>query len=269
MTSKRGLFVVVDGLDVAGKGEGGVRALIEREQKLGKAVFDTIGFARAYAKGRPQVKDFYNPPHWLWHTIVTAEPSYTGTGQDFRERITSRENAKLGIYTVEEQIDAVSVDRSVQMREVVIPALLRGLNVIQSRCVASTLAYQVEAGVRAGKDERELLEKILAKDGTRLQLGEYRPDLLIIMTIEDQEEFRKRLESRELTSKSDNSAFERWSFQQALIARYKSQQMRELFESAGTRVAYINTTDMSLEETKAKVAEEYEKFLNSRQDFNR
>lgn len=67
---ERGLFVVVEGPDGVGKGEA-ERAIIQYEQKFGRAVLDTVAFSRAHRKGLPELKDFWNPQK---HIMIPYPP---------------------------------------------------------------------------------------------------------------------------------------------------------------------------------------------------
>src|SRR3989344_9053702 len=127
---KKGLFIVIDGLDGIGKGEI-ERALIEYEQKLKRAVFDSVAFCRAHKKGLPEFMDFWNPPEIYYDTIITSEPTHTWVGQAIREEIIAKNSRN---YSSEMQIQAYSLDRLISMMRLVIPALSNGLRVIQSRC---------------------------------------------------------------------------------------------------------------------------------------
>ncbi len=84
--SRQGLFVVVDGLDGIGKGEV-ERAIVGYEQKLGRAVLDTVAFSRATRKGLPELRDFWSPPETYYDTLSTAEPTYAGIGHIIRNEM--------------------------------------------------------------------------------------------------------------------------------------------------------------------------------------
>src|SRR3989344_1754880 len=139
--SRKGIFVVIDGADGIGKGE--METAMRRcEEKQGRAVFDTIGWSKAYGDS-PELKDFFGIPVPHFNTIMTAEPRYVGIGADIRNEITFK---NFRTYPTRVQIESYSIDRLIQMGRVVVPALENGLNVLQSRSVASTLTYQVLIG---------------------------------------------------------------------------------------------------------------------------
>ena len=149
--TERGLFIVVDGLDGVGKGEV-ERAIITYEQKLGKAVFDSVAFSKANAKGLPELIDFWNPPETYYNTVITAEPTYEGIGHSIRFEIIVRDGRE---YSAETEIQAYSLNRLIQMKRVVIPAISNRLNVVQSRCFSATLTYQSLRAEDEGKNPEE------------------------------------------------------------------------------------------------------------------
>jgi thymidylate kinase len=265
---RRGNFVVIDGLDGIGKGEA-ERAIVGYEQKLGRAVFDTVAFSRAESKGLPELIDFWNPPARHYHTIITAEPTYEGIGKVIRDQLINKDND--GEYTPEELIQSYAINRHVLMRRVVIPAIENGINVIQSRCFAASCTYEpLKAWFEAkatGKPKKECdaIEKrmrnlVMRQRGNQLQL-ERAPGLLIIPTIKDVSEVIQRIEARKATRKDDKSVFDNIEFQTALKERYSSNWLRELFESHGTKVVYLDA-GISEEETRRQAVEIYKNFLD-------
>ena len=146
---RKGLFIVADGLDGIGKGEI-ERALIGYEQKLGRAVFDVISFSKANRKGLPELKDFWNPPYTYYDTIINAEPSYVGIGQIIRDEIISKNKRD---YSFMDEIEAYSLDRLVNMKRIVIPALINGVNVIQSSQSIRRVFLKVSKSVEKSRVE--------------------------------------------------------------------------------------------------------------------
>lgn len=255
---RKGYFIVIDGLDGVGKGEM-ERALMAYEQRLGRAVFDTVSFSRAHRKGLPELSDFWNPPEVYFDTITTAEPTYAGIGHNIRYEIIKNNLRK---YSSEDEIQAYSMDRLIQMLRVVIPALKNNLRVIQSRCCAATLTYQTLRAIEEGKDPEAVKKKILAQDGNALQLL-WAPDLLIIPRIDNPEELLRRLKGRGLAEKDDDAIFETLNFQSKLSPFYTSDWLREIFESRGTVVKYLDAS-LSPEETRKQAVEIYRRFLDSK-----
>lgn len=255
---RRGLFVVADGLDGIGKGVV-ERALIEFEQKLHKAVFDTIAFSKARAKGLPELSDFWDPPESHYDSVVTAEPTYAGIGHNIRNEIILRNGRN---YSSSVQIQMYGLDRLIQMRRVVVPALMNGLNVIQSRSMTSTICYQSSKAIDEGRDLREVRDEILSHEGNAYQLT-HPPDLLIIPTVPNIKVLERRWADRKERAKDDNSEFENLRFQAKISPYFSSDQLRKLFESRGTVVKYIDAA-VSEEHTRSEAVRIYREFLDSR-----
>jgi len=256
-TNKRGYFIVVDGLDAIGKGEI-IRALDSYEQKLGRAVFDTIAFSKANRKGLPDVQDFWNPPETYFDTIITAEPTYTGIGHQIRNEITKINNR---IYTSEDEIQAYGFDRLIQMKKVVIPALINGLNVIQSRCWAASRTYQLLRAIDERKNREEVIRRIEQHAGNKLQM-QWSPDLLIIPTIDTADKVITRLKERGETEKDDAVIFENLLFQERLKPLFEEPDLRRVFESNGTVVAYLNA-GISVDNSRKEAVIIYKAFLKT------
>lgn len=257
MVGKKGVFVVVDGLDGVGKGEV-ERAIIGYEQRQGRAVLDTVAFSRAHRKGLPELKDFWNPPEIYYDTLSTAEPTYASMGHTIRHEMIARNKR---VYSATSQIQAYSLDRLIQMKRVIIPALENGLHVIQARCCAATLTYQSIIAQDEGLDPVQIREEILKEEGNALQL-QYAPDLLIIPLIKDIGKLIQRLRERGYTRKDDNAIFENVEFQGRLNPLFRSTWLRNIFEKAGTKVCYIDAS-ISEHETRKRTLELYKDFLSS------
>ncbi len=253
---RRGLFIVVDGLDGIGKGVV-ERALDEYEQLHGKATFDAISFSRAHTKGLPELTDFWDPPRVHYHTVVTAEPNYAWTGHAIRQEMIARSGRSYNPHSL---IAALSVDREHSMKRVVQPALEHGLNVIQGRCVAATLCYQGHASGLKPSQLPDFAKRLCEYEGNRMQLQDFSPDLLIIPTIDDVNKVMERIQARMSRKKDDKSIFDNLEFQAQIKPFFESKELRALFEAAGTRVAYLDA-GLSQEETVDQTLKIYNEFL--------
>ncbi|MBU0907235.1 MAG: hypothetical protein KKD18_05750 [Nanoarchaeota archaeon] len=252
---RRGFYIVVDGLDGIGKGEV-IRSLKAFEERQGRAVFDTISASKARRKGLPELSDFWAPPETYYDSIIVAEPTYAGIGHNIRQEIIARNGRS---YTAEDEIQAYSLDRLMQLKRVIIPALQNGLNVISSRCCASTLTYQSVRAEDEGQDTERIRQRILAHAGNQLQL-EWAPNLLIIPTIDNPDELMERLRRRSDIRKEDNAIFEDVKFQERLKPLFESVWLRKIFQNRGTLVGYIDA-GKSVHETQRQAVEVYRNFL--------
>jgi thymidylate kinase len=249
----RGWFVVIDGLDGIGKGVI-EKSLVDYEISQGRKVFDTVGYS---------IKNGIIPTYddvKGYDTITTAEPTRAGIGKIIREEMVAKNGRE---YSVETQIESYSLDRLFQMRRLVVPCLENGINVIQSRSVASTLCYQSLKARIDGGNIGTIREAILRHEGNRLQLHNA-PGLLIIPTIADVDELMERIEKRKKTDgKDDNCEFENPEFQKALKPFYEEKWVGELFAFYGTSVKYLDA-GISKESTAEQAVELYKNFLAGR-----
>lgn len=242
-------FIVISGLDGIGKGTT-EKALLEYESSLGNSVFDSVKFS--VEKGRlPTLEEIGSS-----QVILTAEPTRCGIGKVIREEMIAKNGRD---YSSDAQIQAYSLDRLVQMKALVIPALTAGKRVIQSRCFAETLNYQLLEAIKEGKDPKAVRKNVLSHEGNKLQM-KYAPSLLIIPTIDDVNEIMRRIEARKADGKDDNCVFENAEFQGKLKPLFEDEWLRNLFVSRGSRVQYLNA-GISVQETKRQALEIYKRGL--------
>lgn len=244
---KNGLFVVVDGLDGIGKG------VIESELQdmLESPVFDSIQWCKENPDKRPSLDLLFG-----YKSVLTGEPTYSLLGRDIRDYFTAKENE--GVFTADELIQAYSLDRHLQMALFVVPALEAGYDVIQSRSFATTLCYQTLNAEDEGRNVEETKTKILEHPGNRYEIT-YAPDLLIIPTIGDISKLIERLDFRE---KKDNTIFENDKFLRRAKPFYESSWLKEIFENAKTKVAYLDA-GISIDSTRKQAGEIFESFLEN------
>ncbi len=238
-------FTVIAGLDGIGKGTI-EKALIDYERELGNKVFDSVKFS--IENGRlPSLEEIGN-----CQVILTAEPTHCWIGKVIREEIIAKNGQN---YSSEAQIQAYSLDRLVQMKSLVIPALINRKKIIQSRCFAETLNYQLLEAIKEGKNGDKVRQRVLEHEGNQLQL-KYCPSLLIIPTIKDIDELMKRIEDRKSEGKDDNCVFENLEFQGKLKPLFEDEWLKKLFEDQGSIVKYLDA-GISVEETKKQAIEIY------------
>jgi thymidylate kinase len=249
-----GRHVWIDGMDGVGKGQG-IIGIVEHLRGKSVRVVDMDNFGRE----RGLFPDFDNPtikkqpnPYFLdpgsLDVFVGSEPTYFGAGLTIRNEII-QSNGR--VYPAEETAQWYSMDRLVWYRRVVLPALRKGLTVIQSRGLITTMVYQpIQA--RDQKEEDLPLDRILEMPGNVLAEANL-PDLIIIPTVDDPAEVMRRIALRE---KKDGVDFENVEFQRQVKAGFENELLRGFFESRGTSVAYVDAGE-SIEATRANTVEAY------------
>lgn len=237
--NKKGILVMVDGIDGSGKGT---------------AVNALAGWATAKKMKVLDLKDYWKTKHTFpepkeineYDAIVSAEPTFSMVGQAIRQEIV-RDNGRH--YSAWTTAQAFSLDREILYRRVIIPALEQGKIIFQERGVTTSMIYQPVQG------EPLELEKILELSGNKLAL-EYRPDLLIIALVDPKEAVR-RLAERE---KKDNTIFEKLPFLEKIAARFAAPWFRELMESRGSQFVYLKT-DKTVYDTIEESVKIFENFI--------
>lgn len=241
------MFVVVDGLDGIGKGTI-ESALLER---IDGAAFDSVAWCKANPTERPDISLL-----GAYDAVLTAEPTYSGLGMDIRKTLIS--NANEGTFPSGLLIRAYALDREIQMRGFVVPALEMGYPVLQSRSMATSLCYQTLSAEDEGSLSIMVRDGVLRDPGNIYQL-ENAPDLLIIPTIGDIDELMSRLGKRD---KKDDAIFERREFLERAKGHYESDWLRDIFEDAGSKIAYLDA-GISVEESRDQAVEIYDGFLST------
>lgn len=240
----KGKLIIIDGLDGIGKGVV-ERAIAELLSDKGK-IFDLV----SYWKENNQ-----HPPYSMlrdYDILLSAEPTYTGIGKKIREELIVKGSTATPLETAQ----AYSDDRLILYNKIIIPALKDGKDIIQSRSVSTSLVYQ-----RVQSDESITLNSLMNDfEGNKFAL-ENAPDLLIIPTILNVAEVIKRLGGRK-DFKDDNCRFENLEFQLKIKPHYESDELREIFESRGTIVKYLDA-GISIEETKEQAIQIYLDFLKT------
>ncbi len=241
MAKRRGTFIIVDGIDGSGKGTI-VDAYVTWAQQQQLRVFDV----RAFAKEHQRLPE---PNEWQGSSvIVSAEPTHAGIGHVIRDEIV-KENARH--YSGLETAMAFSLDRHILYQKVILPALAKGILILQERGVSSSIAYQPLQG-------NVTLQQLLKLEGNAFTL-KHRPDLLIIpicpVTV-----CLQRLSKR---TKKDQAIFEKRAFLTKLDTRYRSAWFTKLFRSRGSRVEYLDTND-ALGQTQKYAVESINDFLTKK-----
>ncbi|NPE26424.1 hypothetical protein HNV12_00275 [Methanococcoides sp. SA1] len=242
---KRGKFIVVDGLDGVGKGVL-ESELVRKFEVSGKKVFDSVAWCKANLADRPDVSLLEG-----YGAVLTAEPTYSGLGLDIRRTLIANRNKER--FPSNTLLRAYALDREIQMRGLVVPAMERGVDDIQSRSLVTSLCYQTLNAEDEGRDPVEVRQEILDDPGNVYQLR-HAPDLVIIPTIGDIDELVRRLGVRD---KNDDAIFEHKEFLERAKGQYESSWLRDILIGAGCDVAYLDA-GISIESSRAQVGEIYD-----------
>lgn len=219
----RGRFLILDGLDGIGKGVflDAMRAEAERE---GLRILDLHEFWRTHGR-HPDLAEVDGVD-----ILLSSEPTYVGEGKRIREELIRKGTA----YPARLIAEAYAEDRRLLYAQAIIPALERGITVLQSRGVTTSLVYQPLDAERKG--ERLTRDEVAALPGNAFCLRpEVLPDLLLIPTVRDAKEAVRRLADRE---KQDDATFETYAFQLRVKEAFESDGFRRFFEERGVRVVY-------------------------------
>lgn len=233
-------FIMVDGLDGSGKGTV-VNTLKDHLEKKGKKIFDLREHCKQHT-AFPEFKEIQN-----YDVIVSTEPTYSYIGKAIREEIVKESERKYsGLSTAY----AFALDREVLYKKIIIPAIETGKIIIQERGVVSSFVYQPV------QLERISLRNIMDLPGNRLAM-KYAPSLLIITKVDPQVVIH-RLRERQ---KQDHAIFEKLVFQRQIAERYESGWLRNMFESKGSKVQFLDTNyPKTVEDTQKAAINMFEDF---------
>jgi dTMP kinase len=217
---KKGIFVMVDGVDGSGKGVI-IDTMASWAKKNNLKIFDL----KKYWENNfdfPSEKDLEE-----YDCIVSIEPTFSMVGRAIREEII-RDNGRD--YSAKAIAQAFSLDRDILYRKIVIPAIKQGKIIFQERGVPTSIIYQPL------QKNSITIEEVVELPGNKLAL-EYRPDLLII-SLTSPKEAIKRLEKRE---KKDEAIFEKLEFLRKTAKGYNSEWFKKIFEEKGASIHYLKT----------------------------
>lgn len=245
-TDQRGKFVVVEGLDGAGKAQGFLDIFAEEARKEGRKIFDLNEYWKKFNHHPPfeELKNF--------DVLLTSEPTYEGLGRYIRDEMIANNDRH---YSAEADAEAYALNRRILHEQVIIPALEKGIDIYQSRSVGS-FVYQLQSAIDQDKEEEFDVDKILALPGNVFCL-ENSMDYLIIPTIKDVNEAIRRSQTRD---KDDDCKFENLDFQLKIKPHYESDWFREIFEKHGVKVIYMDA-GQTLEYSNQQARDFYQKEL--------
>lgn len=215
---RRGTFIVVDGLDGAGKG-----VLVDHMgvflKRTGK-VFD----ARAFEK---RTGTFPAPYQWKGaKAILSAEPTHAFLGTVIRHELLHTDRT----YRQEIIAESYGIDRSMHYTAVLEPALRVGIHVIQERFLSTSLVY-------GPLQNKKITVSWLANLPGNRHAQELAPDLIIIADASPRN-IMKRLKAR--LHKQDNAIFEKRAFQRKAYEGFHAAWFRRFFTRLGTKIVYID-----------------------------
>lgn len=212
-------FVVVDGITGSGKSTI-IQAFRGWADNSGRRVFDLQTWYDAHPEPPTieNVKDF--------DLLMTFEPTKAWIGSAIRYEMSRDDDP----YTALALAQAFSLDRLVQYKRLIIPALKAGKSIIQDRSVTSSIAIQpiMEGGPS--------LKDLIALPGNALAL--LHPPTDLILTNLDAKIATERLAKRAEFSKG---VFEREKLLRSVHDRYYSNWFEELFISRGSTIHKIDT----------------------------
>jgi dTMP kinase len=226
----KGFFLMVDGLDGAGK-----RVVVD-------AIRDHINLKtidlRDYWKEHDDIPELSEVMEY--DVICSTEPTSALVGKAIRREIVRDNGRKYSALTTAQ---AFALDREILYKKLLIPAKQAGKIILQERGVVTSIVYQPV------QMEQINLQDIMNMPGNRLALKNA-PDLLIVLKA-DPDIVMKRLEER---TKKDQAIFENVLFQRKIESRYESEWLRKLFENMGSKVVFLDTNPPLTEDDTRKNA---------------
>ncbi len=201
-------LIVIEGGDGVGK-TNAVEAVIETIRHLSGTrltVFDATKFEQAH-KRAPTIDDLFHEKVFP-SILLIAEPTYAGIGANIRSKL--RDGSSIDQH---ELAYLYALNRDELYTHLVIPYLHnRGLWVVQSRGLLSSLTYQAPAiAQESGRALAEVRDALLRLPGNSLELL-YAPNDLFILQAPvgiAQKRLQKRLQNRnDLDAFDQNTALQ-------------------------------------------------------------
>lgn len=252
-----GLYLVAESIDCGGKGSI-ISAIKESLVKSGKTVIDlrllwpsgdkdkeppghdnplatlygTDNIIPQYAKLKEYYKELTGRKI---DAIITCEPTWSNVGLAIRKKIVHELEGRN--YTAKDTAQAYADDREELISKLTLPAINDGVDVYCERNFCSSIVYQ------SSMDNTADVESIMKLKGNMLA-AENGPHLYIICDIRA-ETAMERKASRE---KQDECKFEVLPFQKRIAEKYGSSWLKEILNSHGSMVVYVNTDKPTLPE---------------------
>ncbi len=270
--NRKAVFVMVDGLDGAGKGfvvDKIVKFLEEYKGYKGR-VLDIRRIGKQEPNYFPEfddIKDKYN-------VLVFREPSHVGVGLDLREEIFKRHDDRS--YSVMTQAMAFAIQREILYKRLVIKALREFDFVIAERGVITSVVFQPLYSLFSKEKPVFTVDDVVGLPGNKIALS-YLPDYFLITKC-PVDTAMDRLGVRQ---KKDNAIYETREFQERLSRVYNLEEsivfkghaimLDDFFKNIGSVVkvdnhyVFLDTskTEKDSEENAKKFIDEILKSLNS------
>lgn len=211
------MFIIIDGPDGVGKSVF-VDAMREALANRGKRVLDLRDYWREHGTHPDGAQLDCD-------VLLSAEPTGVLAGKLIREELIRTGTS----YSASAIAQAYALDRHVLYERTILPALAKGILVIQDRSVSTSLVYQPLDAKRKG--ESLTVEDVRAIPGNAFAL-KHAPDLLVIPTA-PVDVLMARLEGRE---KQDHATFEQRAFLTDVVEAFSADWFTQLY--AQTRIIY-------------------------------
>lgn len=228
------MFIMVEGIDGSGKSTI-VDAVLEFFRGQGKSVFDIKAWAKEH-RGLPEPGQFD-----AFDVVSGHEPTYAWIGACIRGEMTAKNGRD---YESRDIAGAFALDRLVLYTRCYLPALKNGKIIIADRGVATSLVYQPVM------DQTISDEEVRTLHGNAFAL-EHAPDHMFVASVDPRIAIERALGRPD---KQDNSIFEKESLLRAFHERYHSDWFRNLFETRGTKLHFVDTNG-TLEDTREQTRE--------------
>lgn len=234
----KGRFIIVDGLTGSGKSTI-LNAVTQWAIECGQRIFRLQDWKEPTPPRFEDLEDY--------DVYFTYEPTRSWVGAAIRYELSRTDEP----YGGEELAHAFALDRELNYRRLIIPALEAGKTVIQDRGVSSSIVYQPVMPNSVS------LETILSLPGNKLAL-EHAPTALVLTKL-PADVAAERIARRGDESKG---VFADLKFLKKQEERFASSWFRQLFEERGTKVFELDTSG-TLEESQRLATELIDHILTS------
>ncbi|MEM2121239.1 MAG: hypothetical protein QXU20_01095 [Candidatus Woesearchaeota archaeon] len=247
-------FIMVDGLDGAGKGFV-ADCIAKYFEDEGLKVYDLRKLEEKmnYLPEFNEIEDY--------NVFIFKEPTSIGIGKDLREEIFKKHNDRS--YNVRTQAMAFSIQREILYKRLVIKALFSMNYVVAERGFITSLVFQPLYSEFKNEKPKFKVDDILGLEGNKIAMN-FMPNYFLITDC-DVKEAINRLNIRE---KKDKAIYETYEFQKILRDVYlgnkkifvkgKHTTLKDFLEREGkiyeTKYCLI-TTEGTLKDTERRVFE--------------